>query len=375
MVPIVLNRLTERRAVPRDVLRRLPRALILASIVFALVWILFWAPATTFGSAVSDPAQFFVTFLDALTLAGLYFVIASGFTLIFGLMRVVNMAYGSLFLLGAYFAFGAQQCFVGGTGASCTGGFISKGTGGLGLISSQVSLGNWVFPLLIATGCVAIVGLLMQQIFLRWNQGQELRQALITIAISIIAADQMLAHFGGIFEGVTWPKEIDPASKAWSIGGVRYSWSYLFILLVAVGIGVVLWLWLQKTRTGMVIRAGVDDRQMVSALGVNIQRVFAVVFLVGSGLAAVGGVMFSSYQSVGPGVDGNGLLNALVVVIIGGMGSLGGAAVGALLYGVMTSFPIAYLPSNYTPYAITFTFVLLAVVLALRPFGLFGRPT
>lgn len=375
MVPITLSRFADRRRPSRDALRLLPRALILAAVVFCLVWILFWAPATTFGSAVSNPSQFFITVLDAVTIAGLYFILAAGFTLIFGLMRVVNMAYGSLFLLGGYFAFGAQQCFVGGTGASCSAGFISKGTGGLGLVSSQVNLGNWVFPLLIATGCVAVVGLIMQQVFLRWNQGQELRQALITIAISIIAADQMLAHFGGVFEGVTWPIQLDTATKFAHIGGVSYTWSRLFILFVAIGIGIALWLWLQKTKTGMVIRAGVDDRQMVSALGVNIQRVFAIVFLVGSGLAAVGGVMFASYQSIGPGVDGNGLLNALVVVIIGGMGSLGGAAVGALLYGVMTSFPIAYLPSSYTPYAITFTFVLLAVVLAVRPFGLFGRPT
>jgi branched-chain amino acid transport system permease protein len=375
MVPTTFNRIADRRRPSREAFRRLPRGLIIGGVVFCLVWILFWAPATTFGSAVSNPSQFFITVLDAVTIAGLYFILAAGFTLIFGLMRVVNMAYGSLFLLGGYFAFGAQQCFVGGTGASCTVGFISKGTGGLGLISSQVSLANWVFPLLIATGCVAIVGVLMQQIFLRWNQGQELRQALITIAISIIAADQMLAHFGGVFDGVTWPKQLDTATQFAHIGGVRYTWSRLFILFVAIGIGIALWLWMQKTRTGMVVRAGVDDRQMVSALGVNIQWVFAIVFLVGSGLAAIGGVMFASYQSIGPGVDGNGLLDALVVVIIGGMGSLGGAAVGALLYGVMTSFPIAYLPSTYTPYAITFTFVLIAVVLAVRPFGLFGRPT
>jgi branched-chain amino acid transport system permease protein len=290
-------------------------------------------------------------------------------------MRIVNMAHGSLFLLCGYFAFGAQTCFVGGTGRPCTAGFISTGSGGLGLISSQVSLGNWVFPLLIATGCVAVVGVLLQQVFLRWNQGQELRQALITIALSIIAADLMLAHFGGFPEGISWPRQLDTATKFLRVGGIAYSWSRLFILFVAIGIGIALWLWLQRTRTGMVIRAGVDDRQMVSALGVNVQRVFALAFLVGSALAAVGGVMFGSFQSLGPGVDGSwGLLPSLVVVIIGGMGSLRGAAVGSVLYGLISTFSAAYLPSSYTPYAITFTFVLLAVVLAVRPFGLFGRP-
>jgi branched-chain amino acid transport system permease protein len=354
--------------------RRLPAAVVGAAVAFALVWVLFWAPGTTFGSAVTDPNDFLITVLDSVTIAGLYFVIAAGFTLIFGLMRVVNMAHGTFFLLGGYFAFGAQQCFVGGTGQKCTAGFISTGSGGLGLVSSQVSVGNWVFPLLIATGCVAIVGLLIQQIFLRWNQGQELRQALITIAISIIAADLMLAHFGGTQEGITWPRQLDTATKRLHLGAISYSWSRLFILFVAIGIGIALWLWLQKTRTGMVIRAGVDDRQMVSALGVNIQLVFALAFLVGSALAGAGGVMGGSFSSVAPGVDGNWLLNSLVVVIIGGMGSLAGAAVGSLLYGLITSFSTAYLPSSYTPYAITFTFVLLAVVLAVRPFGLFGRP-
>ena len=356
------------------VVRRLPVALPLAAVVFALAWILFWAPGTTFGSAVSDPNDFFLTLLDSVTIAGLYFIVASGFTLIFGLMRVVNMAHGTFFLLGGYLAYGAQHCFVGGTGQPCTAGFITTGSGGFGLVSSNISLGNWVFPLLIATACIGVVGLATQQVFLRWNQGQELRQALITIAISIIAADLMLSHFGGIAEDIAWPKQLDTSTKFLHIGGITYSWSRLFILFVALGVGIALWLWLQKTRTGMVIRAGVDDTPMVSALGVNIQLTFALAFLVGSALAGAGGVMGGSFASVAPGVDGNWLLNSLIVVIIGGMGSLGGAAVGSLLYGLITSFSAVYLPSSYTTYAITFTFVLLAVVLAVRPFGLFGRP-
>jgi branched-chain amino acid transport system permease protein len=374
MVPIAMERLAGGELSARAIVRRVPLAVGVAAIVFAIVWILFWAPGTTFGPAVKDPTDFSITVLDSVTIAGLYFVVASGFTLIFGLMRVVNMAHGSFFLLGGYLAYGAQQCFVGGTGANCSLGFVSTGSGGLGLVPSQVSFANWVFPLLIATGCVAVVGLLTQQIFLRWNQGQELRQALITIAISIIAADLMLAHFGGIAEDISWPKQLDNATKRLHIGGVVYPWSRLFILFVAIGVGLLLWLWLQKTRTGIVIRAGVDDRQMVSALGVNIQLVFALAFLVGSALAGAGGVMGGSFASIGPGVDGNWLLFSLVVVIIGGMGSLAGAAVGSLLYGLITSFAAVYLPSSYGTYAITFTFVLLAVVLAVRPFGLFGRP-
>ena len=124
----------------------------------------------------------------------------------------------------------------------------------------------------------------------------------------------------------------------------------------------------------MVIRAGVDDRDMVSAHRVNIQLTFAIAFFIGSALAGIG-VMGGSFASLAPGVDGLWLLNSLVVVIIGGMGSLGGAAVGALLLGLTTNFAAAYLPADYTFYSIIFTFVLLAVVLAIRPLGgLFGRP-
>jgi branched-chain amino acid transport system permease protein len=355
------------------VVHRIPLALTLAGVTFALVWILFWAPNTNFGSAVSDPKQFLITVLDAVTIAGLYFIVASGFTLIFGLLRVVNMAHGTLFLLAGYLAFSSQQCF-GGARTDCTAGFLTGGTGGFGLLPSQVTFTNWFFPLLVAVAIVALVGLLGQQIFLRWNQGQDLRQALITIALSIIAADQMLAHFGGVAEDVSWPAELDVGTKRLNVGSIHYPWARLFILFVAIGIAILLWAWLRKTRTGMVIRAGVDDRPMVAALGINIQLTFAIVFLVGAALAAVGGVMGASFASIAPGVDGQWLLNSLVVVIIGGMGSLAGAAVGALLYGLVTSFSAAYLPSNYTQYSIIVTFALLAVVLAVRPQGLFGRP-
>jgi len=122
------------------------------------------------------------------------------------------------------------------------------------------------------------------------------------------------------------------------------------------------------------IRAGVDDRAMVSALGVNIQLTFAIAFAIGSALAGLGGVIGGSFASLAPGVDANWLLYSLVVVIIGGMGSLGGAAVGALLLGLVTNFSAAYLPADYTFYSIIFTFVLVAIVLAVRPLGLFGRP-
>ena len=325
-----------------------------------LIWVLFVARGTTFGSAVHDPKDFLITLLNGLTAAGLYFVVASGFTLIFGLMRVVNMAHGAFFLLGGYIALRLQRHWVGQGSA-------------FGLTSEQVNLKNWVLPALIGAVLVGLIGLTMQQVFLRWNQGQELRQALITIAIAIILADQMLAHFGGVAQDIAWPGKLD---SFWNlrVAGVQYTTTRLFILGVAIAVGLGLWVWLKKTRTGMVIRAGVDDRQMVSALGINIQLTFAIAFFIGSALAGLGGVMGGSFASLAPGVDSNWLLNSLVVVIIGGMGSLGGAAVGSLLLGLTTNFAAAYLPSDYTYYSIIFTFVLLAIVLAVRPLGLFGRP-
>jgi branched-chain amino acid transport system permease protein len=340
-------------------LRLIGRVLLGVIVAFPVIWVLFIASGTTFGPAVSDPKDFYITLLNGVTAAALYFVVASGFTLIFGLMRVVNMAHGAFFLFGGYIALKLQRNMVG-------------GASDLGLSSAQVSFVQWLVPLLVAALVIAGVGLLMQQLFLRWNQGQELRQALITIAISIILADQMLAHYGGIAQDISWPGTFDKFVNL-HVSGVQYTLTRLVILGIGIVIGVALWLWLKKTRTGMVIRAGVDDREMVSAMGVNIQLTFAIAFAVGAALAGMGGAVGGSFASLAPGVDANWLLNSLVVVIIGGMGSLGGAAIGALLLGLTTNFAAAYLPSDYTYYSIIFTFVLLAIVLAVRPLGLFGR--
>jgi branched-chain amino acid transport system permease protein len=339
---------------------KLAGRILLALVVgFPIVWVLFIANGTSFGPATSDPKDFFITLLNGLTAAALYFVVASGFTLIFGLMRVVNMAHGAFFLLAGYIALKVQRGQVGQGGA-------------FGLDSSQVSVFHWVFPLVVAAAAVAVLGLLVQQLFLRWNQGQDLRQALITIAIAIILADQMLAHFGGIAEDITWPGAFNKFVNV-PVAGVQYTLTRLVIAGIGIAVGVGLWFWLKRTRTGIVIRAGVDDRAMVSAMGINIQLTFAIAFVVGSALAGLGGVVGGSFASLAPGVDSNWLLNSLVVVIIGGMGSIGGAAIGSLLLGLVTNFSAAYLPAADTYYSIIFTFVLLAVVLSVRPLGLFGR--
>jgi branched-chain amino acid transport system permease protein len=320
------------------------------------VWIGLLADGTAAGPAATNPDNFIGTSLDAVTFAGLLFVAASGFTLIFGLMRTVNLAHGSLFLLSAYIGIRLQQEMVGKT---------------RNIDAAEVGLLDWIVPLLVGSTVAAALGLAMHQAFLRWNQGQELRQALITIAITVIVADQMLREFGGLAQQMVWPGAV---THFFEIAGQRYALTRLFMLGVAVVVGIALWLWLTRTRMGMVIRAGVDDQQMVRGLGINVSLVFAVTFFVGSFLAGMGGVLGASFAGAAPGIDGAWLLNALVVVIIGGLGSIRGAIAGSLLYGMVVAFSPAYLPTQYTFYAIIITFVLLALVLAVRPYGLFGRP-
>ena len=236
-----------------------------------------------------------------------------------------------------------------------------------------MNLTHWIVPALVGTLVVAGMGLAMQQIFLRWNQGQDLRQALITIAISIILADQMLAHFGGVAEDIAWPRNFDTFVNV-RVQGIQYTKTRLSSSGSRSGSACCSGSGSSARAPGMVIRAGVDDRAMVSALGINIQLTFAIAFIVGSALAGLGGVIGGSFASLAPGLDANWLLYSLVVVIIGGMGSLGGAAIGSLLLGLTSNFSAAYLPANYTYYSIIFTFVLVAIVLAVRPLGLFGRP-
>ncbi len=321
------------------------RVLLVLVVALVLAWVGY--------KAAQNPQVFVIVGMNGLTLAGLYFVVASGFTLIFGLMRVVNMAHGSLYMLGGFFAFELQQT--------------------LTESDSESGFGAWILAALVASLAMGVIGLFIQQAFLRWNQGQNLRQALITIAISIIIADQTLAHFGGVADEIIAPGGF-PESVSLGVYGISYGFFRIFVLAVAVVVGLLLWAMIKKTRFGMIVRAGVDDRQIVSALGINIQVVFAISFFIGAFLAGLGGALGGTMISVDKDNDTAYLLIALIVVIIGGMGSLGGAAIGALFLGLIDSFGDVYLPSGYTNYSPLLTFALLVLVLAFRPLGLFGRP-
>lgn len=322
--------------------RRLAGGLALLVLVFAIAWVVVRA----FGvlGTTGNLPQFIVVTLNGLTLAGLYFIVASGFTLIFGLMRVVNMAHGSLYLLGGYIA--------------------------LRLLQHQAL--NYWFALLLTALAMGAFGLVMQQVFLRWNQGQDLRQALITIALSVILADQMIPYFGASAVTINAPEGLG-GSVQLGLYGIRYPTFRLVVLALAMLVGIALWYGIKYTRFGMIIRAGVDDRAMTSALGVNVQVVFAVTFFLGAFLAGLGGGLGGTMIALAPGQDASFLLSSLIVVIVGGMGSLAGALVGALALGLVDQMSGVYLPAGYTNFSILLTFALLVFVLATRPTGLFGR--
>ena len=277
--------------------------------------------------------------LNGITLAALYFIVASGFTLIFGMMRVVNLAHGSLFLIGAYIGYDV---------AAATGYWVLGVVGG--------ALGT------------ALVGALSYRFLLDRHQGQDLRQALVTIGLSIIAADLLLARYGGLSYQFEVPEVLYGSMPMPVVGG--YPVFRLVLIGFALAVYLALWLLVQRTRFGMMVRAGVDDRQMLGAIGVNVPLVSTLVFALGSLLVGFAGVVGSSSLSIAPGEDARYLLSSLVVVIVGGMGSLPGAAIGALLIGLAEQIGLAYFPT----YSIIISFVIMVTVLAWRPYGLMGRP-
>jgi branched-chain amino acid transport system permease protein len=308
-----------------------------------LLWLLVGGPILAFSLwALFDNARLYlVTLLNGITLASLYFIVASGFTLVFGLMRNVNLAHGSLYLLGGYVGY-----------------VVANHTGW------------WILAVAAGFAAAAVAGLLIQLLILRHMQGEELRQTLVTIGLSIVIADVLLWIFTGQvhqMEAPTWlqgPIRDIPLIRAFS----AYRLSLLgFGLLIGFG----LWWLLNRTRVGAMIRAGVDDRAMLSAAGVNVNRVFAITFMLGAGLAGFGGVIGAVELSMVPGEDIRLLLASLIVVIVGGMGSVVGAAIGAVILGLAETYGLAYAPT----YSVVFTFGILILVLAFRPRGIMGRAT
>jgi branched-chain amino acid transport system permease protein len=329
--------------------RRPVWSLVILVAVAILLWLVFsiWSPGME--AALGRKRVFLSALFNGITLGALYFLVASGFTLIFGLMRNVNLAHGSLYLFGGYLGYSVGEL-----------------------------TGSWLVALLVAFIVVGLVGVLMQVFLFRWMEGQDLRQTLVTIGLSIIFADLLLWNYGGDTFQVTTPDWLSgpvtlPLAVALRSNGEAVLMTYplvrIAILVGAVIVGVAMWLALNRTRVGMLVRAGVDDRDMLSATGVRVQLVFVMVFAFGAGLAGLAGVVGGTFQSLQPGEDTKILLSSLVVVIVGGMGSIPGAAIGALIVGLAEQFGSVYMPT----YAVMLTFVIMVAVLAVRPQGLAAR--
>jgi branched-chain amino acid transport system permease protein len=279
--------------------------------------------------------------INSITFGGLLFLLAAGFSLIFGLMRIPNLTHGSLFMLGAY------------VGAS----FV-LGIGGYKL--------NFWLAALLATLVVALLGALCERLLLRRLPGDQLAQVLVTLGLSFMAADFCLMVWGGDPLNVATPAGLGGFVRA---GGAAFPLYRLAIIVTAAIFAFALWIMIERTRLGAMIRAGVDDPDMARVVGIRVSRLFTIVFALGAGLAGFAGIMGGPILSVYPGLDQDMLPLALVVVILGGTGSLLGSFVGSLIVGFIYNFGQALLPE--LAYFVLFLPMLL--MLLLRPQGLFGR--
>ena len=277
-------------------------ALVILVLVVGLAWLILapWPPGLE--QAMGRKRVFLNAILSGITLGALYFLVASGFTLVFGLMRNVNLAHGSLYLLGGYIGFGVVD-----------------------------ATGYWLLAFPVVFIVVGALGLLLQHQVFRRMEGEELRQTLVTIGISIVLADLMLWYWGGQSYQVLSPQWLSGPMTLPLISSVRsngqavylsYPQVRIVILAAAIVIGLAMWYALNRSRLGMLIRAGVDDRDILAASGIKIQYVFLAVFAFGAGMAGMAGIIGGTFQSLSPGEDTPLPLASLVVVIVGGMGSI-----------------------------------------------------
>lgn len=280
----------------------------------------------------------FVQLLNGLTMASLLFLLATGFTLAFGLMRVVNLAHGAFYLLGGYVG-----------------------------VSVMRATGNFWLALLAGGLVVAVLGLASERTLFRKVGPDELRQVLMTLGLAYIIGDLTLANWGGGVLAISPP---DWASGGTSLFGLTtYPRYRLFLMGAGVLMALTLWLLQERTALGMAVRAGVDDRDMTAALGVNIRWLFTGMFVFAAFLAGIAGVLGGGFLRVYPGADWHVLVLALVVVIIGGLGSLKGAMIGALFVGIIDTYGRWLFPE----FAFAMVFAPMAILLTVRPHGLFGR--
>jgi branched-chain amino acid transport system permease protein len=274
---------------------------------------------------------------NGISYGALLFLLAGGLSLIFGMMRIVNMTHGSYYLLGGYVALTVISTF-----------------------------GNFWLGILGAALAIALIGISEWNAFLKRLSGQELGQVLTTMGFALIFQDLALVLWGGDPYTIRVPAYL---SGSWQVGGLFFPVYRVFMVGVAAIVAVTLWLVLERTRVGAMMRATVDDPEMARGVGVNVYLISMGVFSMGAVLAAIAGVVAGGFLGVAPGGDFEILPYAFVVVIVGGMGSLKGAVVGSLMVGLLDNFGKALFPelSYFT------LFAPMAAILAVRPTGLFGR--
>ena len=277
--------------------------------------------------------------LNSLALGGLLFLLAAGFSLIFGLMRIANLTHGSLYMLGAYVG-----------------------------VSVLKYVPNLWLAALIGGAVIAVFGGLIERFILRALSGNALGQVLVTLGISFILADFCLVVWGGDPIPIPTPPALQ---RPLLVGSVAFPTYRLVVLGIAVVTAIALYLLMERTRIGAMIRAGVDDMQMARAVGIPVSKLFTTVFCLGAALAGAGGIIGGPIMSAYPGLDADMLPLALIVVMLGGVGSLLGAFVGSFLIGAIYTFGTALLPDL----AYVILFLPMIVVIAFRPRGLFGRQT
>lgn len=281
----------------------------------------------------------FIQSLNSLALGGVLFTLAAGFSLIFGLMRIANLSHGAYFMFGAY----------------------------LGL--TVLDRGYGFLAAVLAAGLgVGLLGGIVERVVLRRLAGNSLSQVLATLGVAFVIADTSLWLWGGDPRPVSPP---DFLAGGVQLFGLTFPLYRLAVVVFSILIALGLWLLLDKTRLGVMIRASVDDRQMAQGVGVPASRLFTIVFCLGTALAGIGGVIAAPILSVYPGLDADMLPLALVVVILGGLGSLAGAFVGSFVIGFIYSFGQVLFPDL----AYIILFLPMVIILALRPRGLFGRIT
>jgi branched-chain amino acid transport system permease protein len=275
--------------------------------------------------------------LNSLALGGLLFLLSAGFSLIFGLMRIANLTHGALFMLGAYI--------------------------GVSILKFVPNL--WLTALLGGLA-VAAFGALIERLLLRKLGSNVLGQVLVTLGIAFIIADACLVIWGGDPIPVPTPQALQ---QPLTLAGFTFPRYRLVVVAIAIATAVGLYLLMERTRIGAMIRAGVDDMDMARAVGIPVSRLFTTVFCLGAGLAGAGGIIGGPMLSAYPGLDAEMLPLALIIVMLGGVGSLVGAFVGSFIIGFIYTFGVALLPDL----AYVILFLPMIFVLAFRPRGLFGK--